>query len=561
MAPNSDEADAAMPMDSSPHGVGGVVEGEDPTLMTLPKATNRWINRPKQRQRWGDTQILPHTNWGDLFFDLFYVGAAYNLAAILKASPTGLGVCYFLGCLYPVMLLWNDKMYYDARFAADDDTYHRTMEILILGSVGTAVLHIRPVNYMADGENSIAMFGFCLGVTLASILHQLRYVELTIWADGGPEAKKSGLRDVIGRSCSTVWFLAATIASALAYYGSSDSHDDDHRILAGDSDTAFRQTVNSTDLPILFCLIGSAAQVIYTVVMFICCFANDGSHKKNTVPMNIDFVIHRTGEWTMLMLGESILSLLIVDIERGINYSLTFYSGIISAILLQYMHFRSQPHHADGHAMRRTREAGIAFSFLMQAYSASLVAVGGSYKMLLYEFTYEGEYDSGYGKRLLTPSYDPPLSRSLAGGPPSGFSEEDRQQRVANIFCISLAIVWFTSDLMTLCHKGISSNLDRCYCDKDSKFSKIGAVVIFLRLSLLAFIATLSQYMYDPTYIAIIGLAGNMAQVILREMSTAIFSNGKDHATHDGEKHSEESDEDDDIWPNVTHAGVTHIDN
>jgi hypothetical protein len=67
--------------------------------------------------------------------------------------------------------------------------------------------------------------------------------------------------------------------------------------------------------------------------------------------------------------------------------------------------------------------------------------------------------------------------------------------------------------------------------------------------------------MYDPTYIAIIGLAGNMAQVILREMSTAIFSNGKDHATHDGEKHSEESDEDDDIWPNVTHAGVTHIDN
>lgn len=30
---------------------------------------------PLQRQRWGQEQILPHTDWGDLFFDLFYVAA------------------------------------------------------------------------------------------------------------------------------------------------------------------------------------------------------------------------------------------------------------------------------------------------------------------------------------------------------------------------------------------------------------------------------------------------------------------------------------------------------
>jgi hypothetical protein len=35
---------------------------------------------PRQRQRWGDTQILPRLNWGDLFFDLFYVAAAYNVS-------------------------------------------------------------------------------------------------------------------------------------------------------------------------------------------------------------------------------------------------------------------------------------------------------------------------------------------------------------------------------------------------------------------------------------------------------------------------------------------------
>lgn len=38
-----------------------------------------WYNPPIQRQKWGEEQSLPHVNWGDLFFDLFYVGAAFNL--------------------------------------------------------------------------------------------------------------------------------------------------------------------------------------------------------------------------------------------------------------------------------------------------------------------------------------------------------------------------------------------------------------------------------------------------------------------------------------------------
>ena len=38
-----------------------------------------WYNPPIQRQKWGEEQCLPHVNWGDIFFDLFYVGAAFNL--------------------------------------------------------------------------------------------------------------------------------------------------------------------------------------------------------------------------------------------------------------------------------------------------------------------------------------------------------------------------------------------------------------------------------------------------------------------------------------------------
>jgi len=51
---------------------------------------------PVQRQKWGHTQILPRTNWGDLFWDLFYVSAIYNSGNTLVASSTGTGALYYL---------------------------------------------------------------------------------------------------------------------------------------------------------------------------------------------------------------------------------------------------------------------------------------------------------------------------------------------------------------------------------------------------------------------------------------------------------------------------------
>jgi hypothetical protein len=63
--------------------------------------------------------------------------------------------------------------------------------------------------------------------------------------------------------------------------------------------------------------------------------------------MNINYTIHRYGEWIMLMLGESVLSLMIVDLSGSNDYVVTFYAGIISVILLEYLHFRSQPHDPD----------------------------------------------------------------------------------------------------------------------------------------------------------------------------------------------------------------------
>ena len=58
-----------------PEAEDGTVSGEDDGH----GSRTPWYNPPIQRQRWDEDQVLPHVNWGDIFFDLFYVGAAYNL--------------------------------------------------------------------------------------------------------------------------------------------------------------------------------------------------------------------------------------------------------------------------------------------------------------------------------------------------------------------------------------------------------------------------------------------------------------------------------------------------
>jgi hypothetical protein len=262
----------------------------------------------------------------------------------------------------------------------------------------------------------------------------------------------------------------------------------------------------------------------------------------------------------MLMLGESILSLLIVDISGGSDYYGTFYTGILSVVLLQYLHFRSQPHHADEHAMRRKKEAGVAFSILMEIYSAALVLLGVSYKMFLFEYVYE---DAGSHRTLIQEDegahrmlFDVP--RGLAGGGSTAleYDTAGRRQRIANLFCGCLAVVWFCTDVMLIVHKGIKASVGRCKCEHTHKTKLLAVVLILLRVGLIAFIATLSLNVTDPLLLPVIGLCCIFAQLVLRAISNVVFPDDRVHSEVDdhGKHVIVEDDEDENKWPNTTQA-------
>ena len=74
-----------------------------------------WYSPPAQQIRWGADQHLPHVNWMDLFFDLFYVAAVYNLGVRgvlglsgLEGQPEYLRLAiHFLGSLGPLWICWQ----------------------------------------------------------------------------------------------------------------------------------------------------------------------------------------------------------------------------------------------------------------------------------------------------------------------------------------------------------------------------------------------------------------------------------------------------------------------
>ena len=151
------------------------------------QSMDNWFRKPPiQRQKWGDSDFLPHVNWGDLLFDLFYVAGAYNLAYIIKSSLSVNSLLYVLGCFSPLMnFFWVPKMMYESMFQVPDDIMHFFLEILQLCFLASTVLHIRPVDKMSHVLSNPTMFLFCLSCWLNLVYKIFQYLEIQFWGVKG----------------------------------------------------------------------------------------------------------------------------------------------------------------------------------------------------------------------------------------------------------------------------------------------------------------------------------------------------------------------------------------
>lgn len=254
---------------------------------------------------------------------------------------------------------------------------------------------------------------------------------------------------------------------------------------------------------------------------------------------SIACLLHLTGSLTNHYLIESILSLLIVDVNENSDYFATFYCSLLTVIFLQYLHFRSMPHEADDHAMRRSKNRGMAWIFFKYVYSCALVALGAAFALFVTSFSYEMAEDGTHRRALNNEEFW--TGRFLAGGGGSLTRDEfdAMEQSAANLFSIALSVVFIALDGMSFMNVGFEGSKARCQCQRTDKYNIKGVFVIAVRVGLLVFCATLSQWKTDPQLLAEAGLGITVGQIIMRKLGMKYLNKKLEQVGMDDDQHDD----------------------
>ena len=251
---------------------------------------------------------------------------AYNLGVLLKSSMNEehwlRGIIYFVGVFGSLWTSWEIAMQYESRYMIFDYS-HRLFEVIRFIFISTAILHITPIELMSDPSSAE-----CLSVTvslfLESIMHLILSCELYFKAKGDRESIKNHTIDGVYMRLlpmTLVYLAAAIIAIVLYVQSTATSYDSKYsRLLASPEYSSSPVPVwKLSDLPFTllagYYILSFATTAITRLQQY-----KTADIRKRFVPSNIDFEIHRYGEWILLMIGEGVLSLLIVATTESKDY-------------------------------------------------------------------------------------------------------------------------------------------------------------------------------------------------------------------------------------------------
>ena len=483
---------------------------------------------PQQRLRWGETEVLPHVNWGDLYFDLLIVAMAHNLAKILETDPSLSGLFYFTCLFYPMFSIWEERMFYDSQYAPDDNFFHRGMEIIHILLVGTIIQSIGSAHVMSHPSEYANTFIFSTAFLMDSLCAAGKHDDVYRNVVGGEEAKYHAKDDLDRKLVALTLYFSAVAFAAYEYFG----------VPSG--------TGQATSLPVVLIFVGIVFEQAATSWQTIVLVPKRGDHPRFRVPLNMEFVPHRLGEFIMIVLGESILGLLLVQRSHGIKYFVVFYSGLLSVTFLQYLYYRTSPADVNDHALKRSPRAGYTFMGILSVYAGSLIIVGGSYKLMLAQFLDE---------QIAQQTANAPSScTTAAAAAVEGvvYTLAERRVRIANMFCWSLAFSQMMLDFMIGLHRGLRANWALFY-HRDGSINGVRVFVALLNFFMICITALLSQWTTRLDILSILGLVVISIQVVTRSLKQRLFPVRKESAARAAmDAFPLGPDRDHRPWPNVT---------
>jgi hypothetical protein len=351
---------------------------------------------PENSHEWDEKQKEHHVNWGDIFFDLNFVAVAFKTGELLADTlftHNFVGFFYFY-CLFTTMYeCWALKLQYATRFNSTD-VLHKFVDIGEALIVAMAAAQLSNTVAELEDVNSYQLKAFCATKLLHQVFFILRWGELAAFGTK-KRAKTQGVIMMKELSLGCLPLIAAVVTAFLDYPAA---------LVCG------------------LLLLVSFAQVL--IEFYRTCTDQRFYIKERTVPIHVEYLVHRYGEWSMLLLGEGVFSLILVGLsmepkarrllgdaapedraarrtaaaggfDEGIRY-LSFIASYLSLAALRILFYSSQPFKAQGHATAQSQKRGFLWLQMQPMISALLVCTGVGLKKLVF-------YDSLVG---VDPKYD-----------------------------------------------------------------------------------------------------------------------------------------------------------
>lgn len=224
------------------------------------------------------------------------------------------------------------------------DYSHRLFEVIRFLFLSTAILHITPIEDMSDATSAECLT-FTVAIFMESIMHLILSCELYFKAKGDRDSIRNHTVDTVYMRLlpmSTVYLAAAIIAIVL--FVQSNTNDSKYsRLLVSPESENYGSSIpiwKLSDLPLTL-LAGYYLLSFFTTALARLKKYKTVDIRKRFVPSNIDFEIHRYGEWILLMIGEGILSLLIVATTESKDYYIITTFGVLTMVFIQILTFES----------------------------------------------------------------------------------------------------------------------------------------------------------------------------------------------------------------------------
>ena len=269
---------------------------------------------------------------------------------------------------------WELQTLYESRYVTSDYV-HRVLCMIRYLCVGFAIYNIEYAD--AFGMN---VFGFTLGILAELILSMGLRLELYFKGLGDKIAIQNHTLDdfKFGYAAMFVLYSAAFIIAVVQYdqtkkesagvlhaiasiaenttatLGEHPTEDSGgHRLLISSSPSHDVQSPSEAiwamyDLPMTLTAAAYFLRFIFSGVRF---HLRGDNIRDWYVPTNINFLIHRYGEFVMLMMGEGVLSLLIVETADAAEYYEIVISGLLTMIFIFTLKTESEPMDISKHAL------------------------------------------------------------------------------------------------------------------------------------------------------------------------------------------------------------------